>query len=79
MHANSAVDALHKIVGYCVLAGQNVLVDYVQSSLASVADLVVHLKRTPAGRFVQEIAEVAGVSGGTFEVDYVYRRPAESL
>ena len=79
VHANSAVDALNKIVGYCVLAGQNVLVDYVQSSLASVADLVVHLKRTPAGRFVQEIAEVAGVSGGTFEVDYLYRRPAESL
>lgn len=74
VHANSAVDALHKIVGYCVLAGQNVLVDYVQKSLASVADLVVFLKRTPTARFVHEIAQVTGVSNGAFQVDYLYQR-----
>ena len=78
VHANSAIDALHKIVGYCVLAGQNVLVDYVQTSLASVADLVVFLKRTPTARFVEEVAHVTGVDDGAFHLEYLYRRAAKN-
>lgn len=67
VHANSALDALHKIVGYCVLAGENVIVDYVRSALASVVDLVVHVRRTPGGRFVDEIVRVANsLEGGDF-------------
>ena len=78
VHANSAVDALHKIVGYCVLAGQNVHVDYVQKALASVADLVVFLRRTPSGRFVDEVVRVTGVTDGEFRTEYRYRRSGDA-
>jgi len=78
VHANSARDALDKIVGYCVLAGQNVLVDYVQTALAAVADLVVFLKREPSGRYIEEVARVTGVVDGRFRVDHVHRRSAQA-
>ena len=78
VHANSAVDALHKIVGYCVLAGQNVHVDYVQKALASVADLIVFLRRTPSGRFVDEVVRVTGVTDGEFRTEYRYRRSGDA-
>lgn len=74
LHANSAVDALEKIVGYCVLAGQNVVVDYVASALASVVDLVVFLRRRPADRVVEEVARVIGRREGQFQIEHVYLR-----
>lgn len=58
LHANSALDALDKVVGYCVLAGHNVVVDYVRDALAAVTDLVVFLRRTADGRRVDQVLEV---------------------
>jgi len=79
VHANSAVDALHKMVGYCVLAGENVVTEYVRSALASVIDLVVFLRRLPTGRIVQEVAVVADrLLHGEFDVDLTYSASAES-
>ena len=77
LHANSARDALHKLVGYCVLAGENVVIDYVRSSVASVVDLVVHLRRLADGRVVEEIIRVRDqLSEGDFGSDTIYsRRP----
>ncbi|HEX5630222.1 MAG TPA: ATPase, T2SS/T4P/T4SS family [Acidimicrobiia bacterium] len=63
LHANSAVDALDKLVGYCVLAGQNVVVEYVRSALAAVTDLVVFLRRIPQGRRVEQVIAVEGWEG----------------
>ena len=60
LHANSAVDALDKVVGYCVLAGHNVLVEYVRGALAAVTDLVVFLKRRGATRVVDHVVSVEG-------------------
>jgi len=74
LHANSAVDALDKVVGYCVLAGQNVLVEYVSAALASVVDLVVFLRRRPTDRVIEEVVEVTGVTAGRFQVKPVYAR-----
>lgn len=74
LHANSAIDGLEKVVGYCVLAGQNVLVDYVAAALASVVDLVVFLKRRPTDRVVEEVIRVTGREGGRFQVEPVYLR-----
>lgn len=75
LHANSARDALEKLVGYCVLAGENVVVDYVRSALAAVTDFVVFLKRTPAGRFVDEIVRVRGGDARTsFQIEQVFVR-----
>jgi pilus assembly protein CpaF len=79
LHANSAVDALHKMVGYCVLAGENVVTEYVRSALASVIDLVVFLRRLPTGRVVQEVAVVADrLLHGEFDIDLTYSRSTES-
>jgi pilus assembly protein CpaF len=67
LHANSAVDALHKVVGYCVLAGENVVVEYVRAALASVVDLVVHARRTPQRRLIDDIVRVEDeLQGGEF-------------
>jgi pilus assembly protein CpaF len=75
LHANSARDALEKLVGYCVLAGENVVVDYVRSALAAVTDFVVFLRRTPEGRFVEEIVRVrSGEEGSSFRIEPVFVR-----
>lgn len=58
LHANSARDALDKLVSYCVLAGENVAIPFVRATVASVTDLVVFLRRTPEGRRVDEIGFV---------------------
>ena len=64
LHANSAADALEKLVGYCVLAGENISTRFVRSSLASVVDLVVFIRRHPDRRVVEEIASVRSSRGG---------------
>jgi pilus assembly protein CpaF len=78
LHANSAADALDKVVGYCVLAGSNVHVEYVHRALAVVTDLVVFLRRDAAGRRVDEVVAVDGLDAdGRFALRHEYRaRPA---
>ncbi len=58
LHANSAMDALEKLVSYSVLAGQNVAIPFVRRTVASVIDVVVFLRRTGRQRIVEEIATV---------------------
>lgn len=60
LHANSARDAIDKLIGYCVLAGENIVVDYVRDAIVAVTDLVVFLRRSPSGRHVEEVAAVDG-------------------
>lgn len=75
LHANSARDALHKLVGYCVLAGENIVADYVRSAVASVVDMVIHLRRGPNGRFVEEVVGVRDrLDRGEFVTDQIYSR-----
>jgi pilus assembly protein CpaF len=77
VHANSAVDALDKVVGYCVLAGQNVVIDYVGAALASVVDLVVFMRRRGSDRIVEEVCSVRDFSRGRFDVDPLFAWGAE--
>ena len=58
LHANSARDALEKLVSYGVLAGQNVSIPFVRRTVASVVDLVVFLRRHGTARRIEEIAFV---------------------
>lgn len=58
LHANSARDALEKIVSYGMLAGENVSIPYLRRTISSVVDVVVHLRRGPGDRRVEEILEV---------------------
>jgi len=58
LHANSAIDALDKLVSYSVLAGQNVSIPFVRRTVASVIDLVVFLRRVGRRRIIDEIGVV---------------------
>lgn len=74
LHANSARDALEKMVGYCVLAGENVSTEFVRRSLASVVDLVVFIKRLAGLRRVEEIAAVhPNLVDGMFTTTTLFR------
>ena len=74
LHANSAEDAIEKLVGYCVLAGENIVVEYVRDAITSVTDLIVFLTRSPAGRYVEEIAAMERSPDG---LRTLYRRERE--
>lgn len=58
LHANSARDALEKLVSYGMLAGENVSIPYLRRAVSSVVDIVVHLTRSAGHRHVDEIIEV---------------------
>jgi pilus assembly protein CpaF len=78
LHANSARDALEKLVSYSVLAGQNVAIPFVSRTVAAVVDLVVFLRRTGQTRTVDEIAYVPGqLSGEVFTLQTLFEmRPS---
>jgi pilus assembly protein CpaF len=73
LHANSARDALEKLVGYCMLAGENVAEAFVRRAVAAVADMVVFLRRTPLGRRVEEIVAVPSqLESGVFTTEMLW-------
>ncbi len=59
LHANSARDALEKLVGYCMLAGENISTAFVRRALAATVDLVVQVRRRGSRRRVEEVVSVA--------------------
>lgn len=74
LHANSAREALEKLVGYSVLAGSNISVPFVRRTVTSVIDLVVFLGRERAERMVTEIAAVpAQLDEQTFTTVTLFR------
>jgi pilus assembly protein CpaF len=75
IHANSARDALEKLVSYGVIAGDNISIPFLRRTVASVIDLAVFLKRDDAGRHVDHIISVpTQLSGDVFTVESVYER-----
>jgi len=60
VHANSAREALRKLVTLPLLAGENVALGFVEPTVAAVVDLVVFTRRQSGGRRVVE--EILGVS-----------------
>ena len=75
LHANSAREALEKLVSYCVLAGQNVAIPFVTRTVAACVDLVVFLRRSGHHRRVEEIILVQNqLDGDTFSVETVFGR-----
>jgi pilus assembly protein CpaF len=72
LHANSAEDALQKMVSYSILAGSNVTVAFAERTIASVIRYVVFLRRTPAGRILEELVEVLPTDRGTWTTRSIY-------
>lgn len=59
IHANSAADAIAKLCTLPLLAGQNISSAFVNPTVASCIDLVVHCRMLPGGqRVVEEIGRV---------------------
>jgi pilus assembly protein CpaF len=60
IHANSAKDAVNKLCTLPLLAGSNISAEFVNPTVGSCIDYVVHCQMLPSGdRRVQEIAQVA--------------------
>ena len=80
LHANSARDALEKLVSYSVLAGHNVAIPFVRRTVAAVVDLVVFLRRTGRTRVVDEIAYVPDqLSGEVFTLQPLFEMGSTGL
>lgn len=74
IHANSAKEALSKLTMLPLLAGENVTSAFVNPTVASSVDLVVHVHRDERGsRYVREIVAVPGrVENGVIETASVW-------
>lgn len=81
VHANSARDAVLKLSTLPLLAGENVTAQFVNPTVASAIDIVVHLDRWSNGkRFVREISGLSGrVEDGNIEISTLYFRKDERL
>ena len=69
VHANGALDALHRLETLVLMAGVGLPAAAVANQLASAVDLLVHLERGPGGaRRVVEVAEPVLVGPGELSV-----------
>jgi pilus assembly protein CpaF len=75
IHANSAREALEKLVSYGVLAGDNISIPFLRRTIASVIDYVVFLRRDVDSRYVDEILAVPDqLDADVFTVETIYQR-----
>ncbi|MGX1701710.1 CpaF family protein [Microbacterium sp. NPDC055357] len=74
IHANSAREALTKLVALPLLAGRNIDAGFVMPAVAGSVDLVAHCVRDAGGRRrVAEIIAPTGVEGGLIAARTLYR------
>lgn len=81
IHANSAKEALAKLMMLPLLAGENVTSSFVTPTVASSVDVVVHVHRDAAGRrYVREILSIPGrVEGEAIETSPLWSWDGEVL
>lgn len=82
VHANSAKDALRKLVTLPLLAGENVARDFVEPTVAACVDLIVFCSRDSASgvRVVQEVLGVAEqIAAGGISASAIFRRSDSGL
>ena len=81
IHANSAKDALVKLCTLPLLAGRNIDASFVQPTVASCVDIVVHCELDRFGvRRVREIVAPTGrIIDGVVEVTTIFTRVADEL
>ncbi|GLQ06667.1 CpaF family protein [Sneathiella chinensis] len=77
VHANSAREALVRLEHLMLSSSGNFQVETIQRQIASALDLVVHVKRDPAGhRSIRAITEVIGIESGTIVTQDLFRASA---
>ena len=64
LHANSATDALARVVSMTLLAGVGLPVDAIERQIARSVDLVIHVERREGERVIVEVAQVIGDPDG---------------
>jgi len=70
VHANSAPDALKRLVLLMLLAGVDISAEVIREQIAAALDLIVHVAKLPdSSRRVVQVAELAGLDGaGGFDL-----------
>lgn len=80
IHANSASEAITKLLTLPLLAGENVSHAFVAPIVASSIDLIVHLTRRGVRRRVEQIVAVGDrIEGGVIETVPLFERGASDL
>jgi len=80
IHANSAIEALTKLVTLPLLAGENVSHAFVLPTVASSIDLIVHLDQAKGRRSTAQILGVTGrLEGERIETVSLWERSGEQL
>ncbi|MQB00422.1 MAG: CpaF family protein [Actinobacteria bacterium] len=80
IHANSATEAITKLLTLPLLAGENVSHAFVTPTVAASIDLIVHLTRRGSRRRVEEVVAVGNrVEAGVIESVPIFRRKASDL
>ncbi|MFN2488808.1 MAG: CpaF family protein [Actinomycetota bacterium] len=80
IHANSALEALTKLLTLPLLAGENVSHLFVTPTVAACTDLIVHLVQAGGRRRVAEIVGVSGrVEGDRIETIRLWKRSGEGM
>ena len=80
IHANSAMEALTKLVTLPLLAGENVSHAFVLPTVASSIDLIVHLDQAKGRRSTAQILGVTGrLEGERIETVSLWERSGEQL
>ncbi|MDH6180470.1 pilus assembly protein CpaF [Microbacteriaceae bacterium SG_E_30_P1] len=77
IHANGAQDALAKLSTLALLAGGNVDIPFVTSTVAAVVDVVVHCTIDRSGH--RSVDEIVALTGSGREVESLFRRDRGQL
>ena len=70
IHANSAYDALLRLETLALESGMPL--DAIRERVGRGVDLVVHMRKRGASRFVAEVASVRGIQDGTYRIEHLY-------
>ena len=81
IHANSARHAISKLRTYALMAEEHLTSEVATEMIAETVDLVVHLQldQRSGARRVTQVAEVAGLEGGTVLTNDLFRWEQERL
>ena len=80
IHANDAVDALHRLEMMVAMAGYELPIGVVRRYVASGLRVIVHVARLKGGvRKVMRIAEITGSEGGEYQLNDIFKFDHQGL